>query len=144
MVLRRDFIQRMIEQLAAVLAATLNLRRAGAHEEATRQLEEAARALVGLDLRMLEGLDPGAVAGLVGEAERLVVLARLCHERAEVARDAGSGAEGAWRRRAAELWLEAAGRGAPLDAEARGAIDAIAEGGLSARAERLRSGLPPA
>lgn len=143
MTLRRDFIQRLVEQLGWALAAVLRLRRAGAHEEAVKQLESAATGLVGIDLRMVASVESATAAALVAEPERLLVLARLCLERAEIAREQADPLEAGWRRRAAELWLEAAGRGVALDAEARGAVEAEPEEALSPRARTLRAALPP-
>ncbi|ACL65070.1 conserved hypothetical protein [Anaeromyxobacter dehalogenans 2CP-1] len=143
MTLRRDFIQRMLEQLGWALAGVLKLRRAGAHEQAVQQLESTATGLVGIDLRMVASVESATAAALVAEPERLLVLARLCLERAEIAREQADPLEAGWRRRAVELWLEAAGRGAPLDAESRAAVEAEPEEALSPRARTLRAALPP-
>lgn len=140
--LRRDLILRMIEELARAVAAALTLRRRGATPEAAAELENAARSLLGLDLGVSAALDPAALAAHMGDPVRVGVLARLVHERAAVAREAGEAAAAAgFARRAVELWLEAGAGGAELDDEALGAIAAFPAEGLEGRHRKLRDAL---
>ena len=140
MSLHRDWILRVVEQLTQALARALALRKQGRREEAVREVAAAAASIAGIDLGMASSVDAATLAGLVREPVRSAALARLMLERAELAREAGDAAgEGAWRRRAVELWLEAGAAGAELDETARAAIAAQPEDALSARARGLRA-----
>jgi hypothetical protein len=144
MALRRDWIHRMIEQLAAALARIVGLRQAGRLDEARGEIERAAGGIAGVDLRMLEAVDSAQAAALVRDPDRVAALARLALERAEIEAASGDAArERAWRRRAVELGLEAALAGAPIDAEVRAAAlagpdDAVAPRYREVRARVLR------
>ncbi|HUL60129.1 MAG TPA: hypothetical protein VLU43_12680 [Anaeromyxobacteraceae bacterium] len=143
MALRRDLIQRMVEQLAAALARVAALRRRGEAAAARTELDDAAARIAGVDPRMIAAVDSASVAGLVRDADRLAVLARLLLERASVEADAGDGAAGsAWRRRAVELGIEAAAGGAGLDPDLRAAIHGHPEAELAVRHREARSRLP--
>ena len=114
----RDWLVRLVEQLAAALARVLGLRRSAAFAEARAELERAARDAAGLDLSWVEQLSPGSAALLVREPARLAALARLALERARVEADAGEGgAARAWTERAAALGRLAREGGAAVDPE---------------------------
>jgi hypothetical protein len=143
MSLKRDYILRIVEELARAIARITALRAKGSIEAAIREVEEAASAIAGMDLRMAGSVDTATVARHLADPVRMAALARLMHERATLAGDQG-GAASAWRRRAVELWLEAADGGAALDEVARAAIEALPESELGARARELRTrALPP-
>jgi hypothetical protein len=100
---------RIVQQLAELAARVLGLRKKGHLDEAVAAVEQAARSLAGVDLRMIEGVATPSVAALVGDPDRIQLLARLAAMRAEVEDDRGDAAAAAsWRRRSEEL-LEAAG-----------------------------------
>lgn len=56
--LRRDYIQRMIEEYARVLAHALGLSREGKNEEALKQLREGATAFFNLEPELVRVLLP--------------------------------------------------------------------------------------
>lgn len=100
---RRDFLRRLIEDSARVLAAIMGLRQSGQLDEAEQQIEEASAALLGALGRDAELLDAQTVARLLG-AERVRVYAALIAERAELRAARGDLAGAATDRlRAAEL-----------------------------------------
>lgn len=118
MSIQRDWLQRLIEQLAAAVARVLGLRREGRLEEARQELERAAVEAAGLGLSLLERLDPASAARLVREPERLAALARLALERSRLERDAGEvEAAGRWHERAVALGDLSTARGAAADPE---------------------------
>jgi hypothetical protein len=140
MALRRDWIQRMIEQLAAALARIVGLRASGRLDEARAEIERAAGGIAGVDLRMIEAVDSAQAAALVRDPDRVAALARLALERAEVEGASGDAArEEAWRRRAVELGLEAALAGASIDVEVRAAALAVAAEVLAPRYREARA-----
>lgn len=138
MSLKRDYILRIVEELARAIARITALRQKGSTDAAVRETEDAASAIAGMDLRMAAAVDTATVAHHLADPVRMAALARLMHERAALAADQGS-AEATWRRRAVELWLEAADGGAALDDVARAAVEAFPASDLGARARDLRA-----
>ncbi len=125
MSLKRDYILRIVQQLAEAVARILALRKKGSVAEAIREVEGAAGAIAGMDLRMAAAVDTGTVARHLADPVRMAALARLMHERAGLAGDQGDAAgETTWRRRAVELWRAAEAAGATLDEVAREAVRA--------------------
>lgn len=142
MSLKRDYILRIVEELARAVARIVALRQKGSTDAAIRETEDAASAIAGMDLRMAAAVDTATVAHHLADPVRMAALARLMHERAGLAADQGT-AESSWRRRAVELWLEAADGGATLDDVARAAVEAFPEPELGARARELRARVMP-
>ena len=141
-VLRRDWVQRMIEQLAAAVARIAGLRRAAALDEARAEVAAAASSIAGVDPAMVAGVDSASVTALVRDPDRLAVLARLLLERASIEADAGDAASAAaWRQRAVEIGIEAVAAGAALDPELRAAIHGHPEAELAERQRGARSRL---
>jgi hypothetical protein len=141
--LKRDLIQRMLEELNRVIARVATLRREGQLPAAEAAVDAAAASVVGMDLALTAGLSPAALVPLVGEVQKLSAVARLMLLRSDLAGDRGD-EDGAarWYGQAVEVWLEAEAAGAPLDAEAREAVDAWPESALSARGRELRARSP--
>ena len=54
MLVEKDFIKRLIQQLARALAAALGLRKAGKNEEALQLIHSASGDLLGLDWDVLK------------------------------------------------------------------------------------------
>jgi hypothetical protein len=99
-----DYILRLVEGLAKVMARIAAGRRAGRLDEVAAEIEAAVASLGGIDLRLVEVSDPAMVAALVVDPARRDVLARLAAERAELERARGDGtAEARWRRIAEAL-----------------------------------------
>ena len=135
--LERDLILRMVQDLRRLVARVLGLRARGQLAEAASEVEAASASLLGLDWRLVERLDAGLLATQLGASARASALATLCSTRAGL-----PGAdEGALRRKAVELWLEAGAAGAELDETALRAILAQPEGTLGPRHEALRRAL---
>lgn len=143
MSLKRDYILKIVEELARAVARVAGLRQQGRTAEAIRATEDAAAAIAGMDLRMAAAVDTATVAHHLADPVRTAALARLMHERAALAASEGAG-ETSWRRRAVELWLEAADGGAELDEVARAAVEAFPAAQLGARARELRARTHPA
>jgi hypothetical protein len=90
-VIRQDYLERMIQQLAAAIARIADLAREGKHEQAGRELDGCYRSL-GVTRDMLERLDAttlGAMLG-VGKAE---AVARVLDAEADLARSQGREAD---------------------------------------------------
>jgi hypothetical protein len=121
---RRDWIERAIEQLAQALAAIMGLRKNGLQEEAAAQVNDAFFRLGGIDVRLVEMSDARLLAQQVRDPIRLLIVARLARERAELELERGGGSGASWRRKAQELYSEAEAAGAALDEDARNWIAA--------------------
>jgi hypothetical protein len=130
-VLREDYLERMIRQLAQALARILGLRRRGETEAALEELDGAVAAVAGLDPRAVEASDPAVLAALLRDPARLAALGRLLAERAGVEDDRGEGERAAaTRARALGLLLEAS-LASPLDPEALACARALRAAGTA-------------
>jgi hypothetical protein len=85
----RDYILRMVEQIAAMLASIIAKKQAGQIAEAGVELENTCLQTIGLNLADLKRLSPESVAGLLNNAGalrpvRAVMLAELLLADAEL------------------------------------------------------------
>jgi hypothetical protein len=122
----RDYILRMIQQLAQALASILGLKRAGKLDEALAAVRSTADGIFGPLLRTVDALDAQSAGRLLGSREKLAAYAALTAEEGSI--HALKGDERRARessRRALMLYLEAALRGSGLSAEDRAAIEAL-------------------
>lgn len=122
---KRDYILRMIEQIAETLASIVGLKNAGKLDEAEQLVRETSDGLLGPLKATLPGLDAASVASLLGSREKLAAYAALVREEGSILEKRGD-AESIKRarrarRRALELYREVA---------------RSAESATSARAER--------
>jgi len=86
----RDYIMRMVEQIAAMLSTLLAKREAGCNIEVEKELDGHCLRTIGLSLERLKKLSPEAVAQLLNEAGalrpvRAITLAELLLVDAELA-----------------------------------------------------------
>lgn len=142
MSIRKDYLERMIEQLVAVLARILKARKEQRHEDAVQYIGEAARSMLGMEYRVLTMADAASTARLLREPGRVQVLAKLVRQEAEVRREQGDAPVAADRfRLALELYLEARELGLRLDGEGTKELselrEAVGEAALSERYQRL-------
>jgi hypothetical protein len=80
--MQRDYIMRLVEQIAALLASVVAKERAGKLSEAKADLDEKARQNIGMNFRDLKRLSPEAVSQLLDSSGglrygRAVILAEL-------------------------------------------------------------------
>lgn len=126
---RRDYILRMIEQLADVLARAMGLRRGGKLDEAERLVRETADGIFGSTRGMLDALDAASAATLLSSPEKTRAYAALTAEMAEIHEARGQAAKArVVRRRALELYLESARGAGQIDERTREAITALRAG----------------
>src|SRR5690242_12841704 len=124
-VVRRDYIMRLIEQFAQVLARIMGLRKEGKLDEAQKLVNETADGIFGSLRSMIDKVDASTAAGLLGGREKTAVYAALTAEEAEIAASKGDARKAqARRRRALELYLEASRLG-ELDAHSRENIESL-------------------
>ncbi len=116
--IRKDYIERLIEQFAAAFAALLKLRRERRAEEAQQLIRDTALSLLGMEYSALTMADAASTARLLGNPQRVVALARLVAEEGELFHEQGEHARASLRwGLALELFLEARAMGATLEGE---------------------------
>ncbi|MDC0711983.1 hypothetical protein POL68_26180 [Stigmatella sp. ncwal1] len=129
--IRKDYLERLIEQFAAAFAALLKKRREQGPEAAQQLLRDTALDLLGMEYSALTMADAASTARLLGHPTRVLCLARLVAEEGEGLQEQGQGARAALRwGLALELFLEARELGGRLEGE-----DARVLGALKARIE---------
>lgn len=81
---RRDYILRMIEQLAAAIARIAGLRVSGRHDEALEVLRETQNGLLGPLQPMIGRLDAASAVAMLGDASKIEAYLRLLAEEAAI------------------------------------------------------------
>lgn len=103
----RDFVMRIVRQLAELLARALKLKREKKFDEAAQTIEGGCGDLLGFDFGALALVDSASSAQLLAEPARIRAFARLLEELAEVHRAAGDVAKARARgKHAAEMYGE--------------------------------------
>jgi hypothetical protein len=116
--IRKDYIERLIEQFAAAFAALLKLRRERKTEEAQQLIRDTALSVLGMEYSALTMADAASTARLLGHPLRVVGLARLVAEEGNLLHERGDPAHATLRwGLALELFLEAQAMGAALEGE---------------------------
>ncbi|MBK6536775.1 MAG: hypothetical protein IPG09_03010 [Ignavibacteria bacterium] len=86
--LQRDYLMRMTEMLTAVIAKVMFNKEIKNYEEAEKEIETAAKTIVGLDLRIINILNPEDIIQLMKTSDlyagRCLVSAELLKEYADV------------------------------------------------------------
>jgi hypothetical protein len=90
---RRDYLEQLIERIAAAVARVVGLAREGRHEEAERALDEAWTTALGFRRADVQRLDPGTLRAMLGA--RASPAAELVRAEAEVAEARGDAAAAA-------------------------------------------------
>jgi hypothetical protein len=121
--IRKDYIERLIEQFAAAFAALLKLRRERKTEEAQQLIRDTALSVLGMEYSALTMADAASTARLLGHPLRVVGLARLVAEEGNLLHEQGEHARATLRwGLALELFLEAQAMGAALEGEDAGVL----------------------
>lgn len=114
----KDYIARLVKQLAQMLAAALKLRQSGKNEETLEAIHRASGDLLGIDWDVLGFSDALTAAGLLNQADKIHAYARLLEEEAITLRAMGRVADADRSRdRALALYREVLKRRADSDAE---------------------------
>ena len=80
--MQRDYIMRLIEQVAALVASIIAKERAGQYSEASAEVDEKARQCIGMSLGEVKKLSPEAISQLLHSSGglrygRAIILAEL-------------------------------------------------------------------
>jgi len=91
--IQKDYIMRMMRQLAEFLAKVLFNKKAGNHEAAVVIIKSACAGILGIDFELLEALSAPDIAELLGISKdkstgsmKCIIAARLLKEKAEIQR----------------------------------------------------------
>ena len=107
-IFERDYVMRLVKQLAELFARVMNLKAAKKNEEAAELLEAGCLTLFGIDWRTLAWVDSASAAQLLKEPARIRAFAALLEKRAELheAADEPAEARSKWQH-AFEMYREA-------------------------------------
>ncbi|QSQ11860.1 hypothetical protein [Myxococcus landrumensis] len=129
MSIRKDYIERLIEQFAAALARLLKARREKRFDDAAQLLRATALDILGMEYDALLMVDALSTARLLGEPSRVKVLARLVAEDGELHDARGEHATALSRfRYALALYAQAQAMGATLDDDDTAVITRLQSG----------------
>lgn len=104
----RDYVMRLVKQIAELLARALKLQLAKKHDEAAEVLESGCLTLFGMDWKTLAWADSASAADLLKDAKKVSLFASLVEERAKLHVAAGEPAEAESKfQHAYELYREA-------------------------------------
>ena len=92
-IVERDFIMRLVKQLAEVLARAMKLKGLKKDDEAAEVIESGCLSLLGIDWKTLAWVDSASAAQLLKEPARIRAFAALLEARAQLHADAGEAAE---------------------------------------------------
>lgn len=92
MSLRKDYIERLIEEFAAALARIIKAGREKKFADAQSLIQETALSTLGMEYAALLMADPASTARLLGSPPRVKVLARLVAEDAALIAEQGDAA----------------------------------------------------
>jgi len=87
--IKKDFVERMIEQIADAIARLLKLKVEGRHGEALAEVRSVCQEALGVEYEMLVGVDAASAASLLGTPLKVRKLAELVRAEAEVLEAAG-------------------------------------------------------
>jgi hypothetical protein len=121
--IERDYIMRLIAQLAAVLARIMGAKNAKNYAEALQIAQSSYEQLLGLNGELVDQMDAGTLALLLGEKEKIKALAALLREEGDIMLRQGLSLEGrAKYEKALALYQEAIRVSATKDADCEAVI----------------------
>jgi tetratricopeptide (TPR) repeat protein len=124
--IERDYLMRLLSQLAAVMAKILGAKNAQNYAEARLLAQNACEQLFGLNGELVKTMDAGTLALLLGEKEKIKALAALLREDGDILFLQGNPAEGVVQyEKALALYQKALRASADGDADCETAIAAL-------------------
>jgi hypothetical protein len=105
MLTERDWVMRLVQQLAQFIARALGLADAHQRDEALAVLREGCAAQLGMEYEVLSMLDAPAAVDLLGDPSRALAFAQVVDAMAEVERRCNEPARAEVRKRHADELL---------------------------------------
>lgn len=130
-VLRKDWVERQIEEVARALAKLLQLEREQRYQDAEALLHQTAQSLTGMDYSTLLALDAESIASVLERGERVLALAQLIDRDGALRRRARLDGAEPRELRALELYRIAGSRGAAPSVVEEAIAKVIARLGLA-------------
>ncbi len=116
--IERDYIMRLVQQLAAALTRIFKLKEQEKYDQAFDETGKAFNELLGMSPELMAAFDSATLAQLLGHHEKVKTAAALFREEGELYQRKGEEAKAQTRyQRAFELYLEAAQMQEQSDAE---------------------------
>jgi hypothetical protein len=141
-VVDKDYIVRVIKQIADLFARIVKLIEKREYDTALRVVQDACPKLVGFDYAPLAFADAESAAKLLVDKDKVKIFAQLVQKEAELLELKGDDSAADKRRFAAQLWAEALGRNAVADPAQADALRALVERvGPEALSDRHRGAL---
>lgn len=104
----RDYLIRLIEQVADFVARIAGSKREGYFDQGLRTVDEAYDALLDMDRRLFDVADSRTLADLLGPPAKIRAVAAICYEEADLLRLKGDPINAALKyKKSLELVLEA-------------------------------------
>ncbi len=126
--IERDYLMRLFQQLANVLARIMRAREQEKYDEAQVAIEEAYGELFGLNETLLAVMNAESLAHLLGDGEKTKTLARLLKEEAELYQLQEDPTQAALKyKKSFELYLEAISSQTKIDLESESMIKALSD-----------------
>ncbi|MCI0696515.1 hypothetical protein L0337_31505 [candidate division KSB1 bacterium] len=126
--IERDYLMRLMSQLAAAMAKIIGAKNAQNYAEARLLAQNACEQLFGLNGELVKTMDAGTLALLLGEKEKIKALAALLREEGEILLLLDNPAEGVVQfEKAMALYQEALRASPDGDADCEAAIAALEE-----------------
>ena len=88
--LRTDYIQRMIDQIARMVASIMRLRKNEEFVQAEQSLDDTVRMLFGLGMNLMLTMDLHSLIASLQEPEKILVLTRLLKMEVELSEESGN------------------------------------------------------
>jgi hypothetical protein len=122
----RDYLMRLMSQLAAVMAKILGAKNAQNYAEARLLAQNACEQLFGVTGELVKTMDAGTLALLLGEKEKIKALAALLREDGDILLLQGNPVEGVLQyKKVLALYQEALRASPEGDADCEASIDAL-------------------
>jgi len=124
--IERDYLMRLFQQLANVLARIIRAREQGKYDEALVAIDEAYGELFGLNETLVSVMSAESLAQLLGDSEKIKALARLFKEEGELCELQDDPTRAAIKyKKSLELYLEAVGSQTKIDLESESMIKSL-------------------
>jgi len=88
-VIKKDYVERLIEQIADAIARLLKLKAEGRHGEALAEVRSTCEEAFGLEYETLVGVDAASAASILGTPLKVRKFAELVRAEAEALEAAG-------------------------------------------------------
>jgi hypothetical protein len=120
----------MVDQMTTLLSAILGLRKNNQPGEALEKLATSGDDILGMQRALLDRVDSGTAARMLGDPHKVRAYARLMREEAEILQELGRPAASS-RVRSAELLIEASRMAGGVQPQDRVELEALGEVALT-------------